>query len=84
MYVHTYYIPLAWFASRSVYQTATSGRTSFDDDHSPPVLSSRTPGLKVKEVTYNELVASADTDKKDHAKIRFFGERAAADGLEFF
>jgi hypothetical protein len=37
-----------------------------------------------QEVTYNELLAGTGTDKHGHAKIRFCGERAAADSLEYF
>jgi hypothetical protein len=36
------------------------------------------------EVTYDELVTGARKDKASYAKIRFCGERAAHDGLQYF
>jgi len=36
------------------------------------------------EVTYSELVSGTEKTKTGYDKIRFCGERAAADGLEFF
>jgi hypothetical protein len=37
-----------------------------------------------EEVTYDELVAGKGKDKAGYAKICFCGERATADGLEYF
>jgi hypothetical protein len=37
-----------------------------------------------EEVTYDELVAGTRKDKAGYAKIRFCGERAAHDGLQYF
>jgi hypothetical protein len=57
--------------------------TSFDDENPPPyaILSHTWTG---QEVTYDELVAGNGTDKSGYAKLRFCGERAAADGLKYF
>jgi hypothetical protein len=37
-----------------------------------------------KEVTYDELLVDAGKGKAGYAKIRFCGERAAEDGLQYF
>ncbi|KAF2626414.1 kinesin light chain 1 [Macroventuria anomochaeta] len=37
-----------------------------------------------QEVTYNELVAGTSKDKTGYDKIRFCGDRAAADGFDYF
>ncbi|OCK72920.1 HET-domain-containing protein, partial [Lepidopterella palustris CBS 459.81] len=37
-----------------------------------------------EEITYNELVAGTGKDKAGYTKIRFCGERAAQDGLQYF
>ncbi|EMD95880.1 hypothetical protein COCC4DRAFT_123647, partial [Bipolaris maydis ATCC 48331] len=37
-----------------------------------------------QEVTYNELLAGTGANKRGYAKICFCGERAAADGLDYF
>jgi hypothetical protein len=37
-----------------------------------------------QEVTYNDLLAGTGADKDGYTKIRFCGERAAADSLEYF
>lgn len=58
--------------------------TSFDDDHPPPYAILSHTWAKGQEVTYNELVAGAGRDKTGFDKIRFCGERAAADGLQYF
>jgi hypothetical protein len=58
--------------------------TSFSDDLAPPYAILSHPRTDGQEVTYNELLAGAGADKRGYAKIRFCGERAAADGLEYF
>jgi hypothetical protein len=61
---------------------------SFDDDNPPPfaILSHTwiTTETENHEVTYNELVAGIRKDKAGYEKIRFCGERAAADSLTYF
>ncbi|CAE7020774.1 hypothetical protein PTTW11_03137 [Pyrenophora teres f. teres] len=37
-----------------------------------------------QEVTYNKLLVGTGANKRGYANIRFCGERAAADGLEYF
>jgi hypothetical protein len=56
---------------------------SFSDDPPRYAILSHT-WTEGQEVTYNELVAGTGTEKTGYAKIRFCGERAAADGLEYF
>jgi hypothetical protein len=58
--------------------------TSFSDDLAPPYAILSHTWTDGQEVTYNELLAGAGADKPGYAKIRFCGERAAADGLEYF
>ena len=58
--------------------------TSFSDDLAPPYAILSHTWMDGQEVTYNELLAGAGADKRGYAKIRFCGERAAADGLEYF
>ena len=59
--------------------------TSFDDESPPPyAILSHTWADSQKEVTYDELVAGVGKDKPGYAKLRFCGERAAADGLKYF
>jgi hypothetical protein len=61
---------------------------SVNDDNPPPyaILSHTwiTTATESHEVTYNELVAGIRKDKVGYEKIRFCGERAAADGLTYF
>ncbi|KAH7380145.1 heterokaryon incompatibility protein-domain-containing protein [Pyrenochaeta sp. MPI-SDFR-AT-0127] len=57
---------------------------SVSDDHAPPYAILSHTWTDGQEVTYNELLAETGTDKRGYAKIRFCGERAAADGLEYF
>jgi hypothetical protein len=58
--------------------------TSFSDDLAPPYAILSHTWTVGQEVTYNELFAGRGTEKDGYAKIRFCGERAAADGLEYF
>ncbi|KAI0570449.1 hypothetical protein TUN199_11308 [Pyrenophora tritici-repentis] len=55
--------------------------TSFSDDLAPPYAILSHTWTDGQEVTYNELLAGTSIDKRGYAKIRFYGERAAADGL---
>jgi hypothetical protein len=61
---------------------------SVNDDEPPPyaILSHTwiTTETESYEVTYNELVAGIRKDKVGYEKIRFCGDRAAADDLEYF
>lgn len=57
---------------------------SFNDDDTPPYAILSHTWTEGQEVTYNELVAGTGKDKTGYAKIRFCGERAAADGLQYF
>lgn len=57
---------------------------SFNDDLTPPYAILSHTWTENQEVTYDELLKGTGTDKDGYAKIRFCGERAAADGLEYF
>jgi hypothetical protein len=57
---------------------------SFNDEEPPPYAILSHTWVEGQEVTYNELVAGTGKDKTGYNKIRFCGERAAADGLEYF
>jgi hypothetical protein len=57
---------------------------SFDDDNPPPYAILSHTWTDGEEVTYSELVASKGKHKSGYAKIRFCGERAAQDGLQYF
>lgn len=58
--------------------------TSFDDDCPPPYAILSHTWTEGQEVTYHELKAGAGRDKTGWDKIRFCGERAAADRLQYF
>ncbi|KAH8730454.1 hypothetical protein GQ44DRAFT_756360 [Phaeosphaeriaceae sp. PMI808] len=60
------------------------GLTSFNNDSLPPYAILSHTWTEGQEVTYNELVAGIGQDKAGYAKIRFCGERAAADSLDYF
>jgi hypothetical protein len=64
------------------------GLISVNDDKPPPyaILSHTwiTTETESYEVTYDELVAGIRKDKVGYEKIRFCGDRAAADDLEYF
>jgi hypothetical protein len=55
-----------------------------DNDKAPPYAILSHTWIEGQEVTYHELVSGVGKDKAGYAKLRFCGERAAADGLEFF
>jgi hypothetical protein len=57
---------------------------SFSDDLAPPYAILSHTWMDGQEVTYDELLAGTGADKRGYAKICFCGERAAADGLEYF
>jgi hypothetical protein len=57
---------------------------SFNNDDPPPYAILSHTWTEGEEVTYNELVAGTGKGKTDYDKIRFCGERAAADSLEYF
>jgi hypothetical protein len=56
---------------------------SFDDDNTPPYAILSHTWAEGQEVTYGELVAGTGRDKTGFAKIRFCGDQAAADGLQY-
>jgi hypothetical protein len=58
--------------------------TTFKDDDLPSYAILSHTWAEGEEITYNELVAGAGKDKAGYAKIRFCGERAAQDGLQYF
>jgi hypothetical protein len=58
--------------------------TSFDDDHPPPYAILSHTWTEGHEVTYDELLAGASKNKLGYAKLRFCGEQAAADGIQYF
>jgi hypothetical protein len=60
------------------------GLASFDDDSTPPYAILSHTWTEGQEVTYHELLAGTGTKKDGYIKIRFCGERAAKDGLEYF
>jgi hypothetical protein len=57
---------------------------SFDEDSPPPYAILSHTWAEGQEVTYGELVAGTGRDKTGFSKIRFCGEQAAADGLQYF
>jgi hypothetical protein len=57
---------------------------SFDDDNLPQYAILSHTWIDGEEVTYDELVAGTGKDKPGCAKIRFCGQRAAQDGLQYF
>ncbi|KAF1830399.1 hypothetical protein BDW02DRAFT_642224 [Decorospora gaudefroyi] len=59
--------------------------TSFDDNAIPPyAILSHTWGADTEEVTFTDLTKSSGKDKPGYKKIRFCGEQASKDGLEYF
>ncbi|CAN9317584.1 unnamed protein product [Alternaria alternata] len=58
---------------------------SFDDNAIPPyAILSHTWGADTEEVTFTDLTKSSGKDKPGYKKIRFCGEQASRDGLEYF
>jgi hypothetical protein len=58
--------------------------TSFNTDDPPPYAILSHTWIENQEVTYRELVAGIGKDKAGYTKIRFCGERAAEDSLQYF
>jgi hypothetical protein len=56
----------------------------FSTDDLPPYAILSHTWTDGEEVTYDELVAGAGKGKAGYAKIRFCGERAAQDGIQYF
>jgi hypothetical protein len=58
--------------------------TALDDNHSLPYAILSHTWMADQEVTYKDLLEGTGTQKSGYAKLRFCGERAAANGLEYF
>jgi len=59
--------------------------TQFCDEAIPLyAILSHTWGADTEEVTFNDLINGTDKDKPGYEKVRFCGEQAALDGLEYF
>jgi tetratricopeptide (TPR) repeat protein len=58
--------------------------TNFDDDSLPPYAILSHTWSDGEEVTYDELIAGTGQEKAGYTKLRFCGERAAKDDLEYF
>ncbi|PVH90374.1 HET-domain-containing protein, partial [Periconia macrospinosa] len=59
--------------------------TQFRDEAIPPyAILSHTWGADTEEVTFEDLTNGTGKDKSGYGKIRFCGERAALDDLEYF
>ncbi|KAF2820756.1 hypothetical protein CC86DRAFT_471299 [Ophiobolus disseminans] len=58
--------------------------TTLDDNHALPYAILLHTWTADQEVTYKELLKGTGILKSGYAKLRFCGERAAADGLEYF
>jgi hypothetical protein len=56
----------------------------FKDDLTPPYAILSHTWTDGQEVTYNDLLAGTGMEKDGYTKIRFCGERTAADSLEYF
>jgi hypothetical protein len=57
---------------------------SFNSDDVPKYAILSHTWSEGHEITYDELLAGSGKDKTGYQKIRFCGDQAAADGLEFF
>ncbi|KAF2682021.1 hypothetical protein K458DRAFT_259466, partial [Lentithecium fluviatile CBS 122367] len=55
-----------------------------DEVISPYAILSHMWGADTEEVTLDDLTNSTGKDKPGYKKIRFCGEQAARDGLEYF
>jgi len=53
-------------------------------DIPPFAILSHTWGADIEEVTYGDIVEGHGGTKAGYDKIRFYGERAKRDGLEYF
>jgi hypothetical protein len=59
--------------------------TTFTDDESlPPYAILSHTWIEGQEVIYDELIAGTGKEKAGYDKLRFCGERAAQDGLQYF
>lgn len=59
--------------------------TSFDDNELPPyAILSHTWGADEEEVIFTDVVNNSGREKPGYKKIRFCGEQASRDGLEYF
>ena len=59
--------------------------TEFNDDAtSPYAILSHTRGNNTEETSFEDLAQNAGKDKLGHWKIRFCGEEARQDGLQYF
>lgn len=58
--------------------------TTVDEDHPPPYAILSHTWLEGQEVTYQEMRAGTGRNKTGFNKIRFCGERAVVDGLQYF
>lgn len=55
------------------------------NDKIPPyAILSHTLGTDTEEVTFEDLANGTGKDKRGYKKIRFCGERARQDGLDYF
>jgi hypothetical protein len=59
--------------------------TPFKDNAIPPyAILSHTWGADTEEVTFEDLVQNVGKDKPGYEKIRFCGEQAKRDSLQYF
>jgi hypothetical protein len=58
--------------------------TAIDDDPAPPYAILSHTWTAGQEVTYKELLEGTGTNKLGYTKLCFCGERATADGLDYF
>jgi Heterokaryon incompatibility protein (HET) len=66
-------------------KTGEFGLTEVSDDLTPPyAILSHTWGLDTEEVTFEDITNGTGDDKPGYEKIRFCGEQARQDGLQYF
>jgi hypothetical protein len=58
--------------------------TAFEDDKIPPYAILSHTWVEGQEVTFEDLRAGTGKDKRGNKKIRFCGEQARRDGLQYF
>jgi len=56
----------------------------FDDTIPPYAILSYTWGVDTEEVIFTDLIDGTGKDKPGYKKIRFCGEQARQDGLQYF
>jgi hypothetical protein len=65
-----------------------SGNLSLTEDYTedvpPYAILSHTWGKDIEEVTFDDFKEGNHTNKTGYTKIRFCGEQAARDGLQYF